>query len=88
MEFFDAWINKGIIDRLSVWVLSVTIILLSFIWFILGHINFNHQFDLLYYFDVIIKKDVADKDVVQITYTEAIDLLSGANKKFEFPVTH
>ncbi|KAG4933177.1 hypothetical protein JHK87_047179 [Glycine soja] len=30
--------------------------------------------------------DVADKDVVQITYTEAIDLLSGANKKFEFPV--
>ncbi|KAL2573501.1 hypothetical protein AAZV13_17G130600 [Glycine max] len=47
MEFFDAWINKGIIDRLS---------------------------------------DVADKDVVQITYTEAIDLLSGANKKFEFPV--
>ncbi|KAL3018992.1 hypothetical protein AAZX31_05G057600 [Glycine max] len=47
MEFFDTWINKGIIDRLS---------------------------------------DVADKDVVQITYTEAIDLLSGANKKFEFPV--
>ncbi|KAL2321570.1 hypothetical protein Fmac_025949 [Flemingia macrophylla] len=47
MEFFDTWINKGIIDRLS---------------------------------------DVAGKDVVQITYTEAIDLLSGANKKFEFPV--
>ncbi|TKY55450.1 Asparagine--tRNA ligase [Spatholobus suberectus] len=47
MEFFDTWIDKGIIDRLS---------------------------------------DVADKDVVQITYTEAIDLLSGANKKFEFPV--
>ncbi|XP_020226692.1 asparagine--tRNA ligase, chloroplastic/mitochondrial [Cajanus cajan] len=47
MEFFNTWINKGIIDRLS---------------------------------------DVADKDVVQITYTEAIDLLSGANKKFEFPV--
>ncbi|XP_027922249.1 asparagine--tRNA ligase, chloroplastic/mitochondrial isoform X1 [Vigna unguiculata] len=47
MEFFDTWISKGIIARLS---------------------------------------DVADKDVVQITYTEAIDLLSGANKKFEFPV--
>ncbi|XP_061341069.1 asparagine--tRNA ligase, chloroplastic/mitochondrial [Gastrolobium bilobum] len=47
MEFFDTWIDKGIIDRLS---------------------------------------DVADKDVVQITYTEAIDLLSRANKKFEFPV--
>ncbi|KAK7346729.1 hypothetical protein VNO80_21252 [Phaseolus coccineus] len=30
--------------------------------------------------------DVADKDVVQITYTEVIDLLSGSNKKFEFPV--
>ena len=32
-------------------------------------------------------KDVADKEVLQITYTEAIDLLSRANKKFEFPVT-
>ncbi|KAK7265930.1 hypothetical protein RJT34_33555 [Clitoria ternatea] len=30
--------------------------------------------------------DVADKYVVQISYTEAIDLLSRANKKFEFPV--
>ncbi|RDX87142.1 Asparagine--tRNA ligase, chloroplastic/mitochondrial [Mucuna pruriens] len=47
MEFFNTWIDKGIIDRLS---------------------------------------DVADKDVVQITYTEAIDLLTGTNKKFEFPV--
>ncbi|XP_027334210.1 asparagine--tRNA ligase, chloroplastic/mitochondrial [Abrus precatorius] len=47
MEFFNTWIDKGIIDRLS---------------------------------------DVADKDVVQITYTEAIDLLSRTNKKFEFPV--
>jgi aspartyl/asparaginyl-tRNA synthetase len=33
------------------------------------------------------EKDVADKDVLQITYTEAVDLLSRANKKFEFPVT-
>ncbi|XP_019447212.1 PREDICTED: asparagine--tRNA ligase, chloroplastic/mitochondrial-like [Lupinus angustifolius] len=30
--------------------------------------------------------DVADKDIVQITYTEAIDLLSRAKKNFEFPV--
>lgn len=35
----------------------------------------------------IYEKDVADKDVLQITYTEAIDLLSQAKKKFEFPVT-
>ncbi|XP_025701813.1 asparagine--tRNA ligase, chloroplastic/mitochondrial isoform X2 [Arachis hypogaea] len=47
MEFFNTWIDKGIIDRLS---------------------------------------DLANRDVVQITYTEAIDLLSRANKKFEFPV--
>ncbi|KAK2356231.1 asparagine--tRNA ligase [Trifolium repens] len=47
MEFFNTWIDKGIIDRLS---------------------------------------DVAEKDVLQITYTEAVDLLSRANKKFEFPV--
>ncbi|XP_058766544.1 asparagine--tRNA ligase, chloroplastic/mitochondrial-like [Vicia villosa] len=47
MEFFNTWIDKGIIDRLS---------------------------------------NVAEKDVLQITYTEAVDLLSRANKKFEFPV--
>jgi asparaginyl-tRNA synthetase len=33
------------------------------------------------------EKDVAEKDVLQITYTEAVDLLSRANKKFDFPVT-
>ncbi|CAK8562731.1 unnamed protein product [Lathyrus sativus] len=47
MEFFNTWIDKGIIDRLS---------------------------------------NVAEKDVLQITYTEAVDLLSRAKKKFEFPV--
>ncbi|CAL0331151.1 unnamed protein product [Lupinus luteus] len=47
MEFFDQWIDKGIIKRLS---------------------------------------DVADKEFVQITYTDAVDLLSRAKKKFEFPV--
>ncbi|CAL5197982.1 unnamed protein product [Lathyrus oleraceus] len=47
MEFFNSWIDKGIIDRLS---------------------------------------NVAEKDVLQITYTEAVDLLSRAKKKFEFPV--
>ncbi|KAJ7952506.1 Asparagine--tRNA ligase [Quillaja saponaria] len=47
MDFFNTWIEKGIIDRLS---------------------------------------DVAEKDFVQMTYTEAIDLLKQANKKFEFPV--
>ncbi|KAI4315256.1 hypothetical protein L6164_028086 [Bauhinia variegata] len=46
MDFFNTWIEKGIIDRLS---------------------------------------DVADKDFVQITYTEAINLLLRANKKFEYP---
>ncbi|KAF5729848.1 hypothetical protein HS088_TW20G00213 [Tripterygium wilfordii] len=47
MNFFNTWIEKGIIDRLS---------------------------------------DVAEKDFVQLTYTDAIDLLLRANKKFEFPV--
>ncbi|XVE65086.1 hypothetical protein DITRI_Ditri07aG0153900 [Diplodiscus trichospermus] len=47
MEFFNTWIEKGIIDRL---------------------------------------KDVAEKDFVQLTYSDAIELLLKANKKFEFPV--
>ncbi|XWS38576.1 hypothetical protein CRYUN_Cryun19dG0143300 [Craigia yunnanensis] len=47
MEFFNTWIEKGIIDRLN---------------------------------------DVAAKDFVQLTYTDAIELLLKANKKFEFPV--
>ncbi|GMN32813.1 hypothetical protein TIFTF001_003852 [Ficus carica] len=47
MEFFNTWIEKGIIDRLS---------------------------------------GVADKEFVQLTYTDAIELLQRTNKKFEFPV--
>ncbi|XP_062074745.1 asparagine--tRNA ligase, chloroplastic/mitochondrial [Humulus lupulus] len=47
MDFFNTWIEKGIIDRLS---------------------------------------DVAQKEFVQLTYTNAIELLLKAKKKFEFPV--
>ncbi|KAJ4954737.1 hypothetical protein NE237_011520 [Protea cynaroides] len=47
MDFFNTWIEKGIIDRLSY---------------------------------------VAEKDFVQLTYTDAIELLLRAKKKFEFPV--
>ncbi|XP_059657557.1 asparagine--tRNA ligase, chloroplastic/mitochondrial [Cornus florida] len=47
MAFFDTWIEKGIINRLS---------------------------------------DVAEKNFVQLTYTDAVELLLRANKKFEFPV--
>ncbi|KAF5477531.1 hypothetical protein F2P56_004163 [Juglans regia] len=47
MDFFNTWIEKGIIDRLS---------------------------------------DVAERDFVQMTYTDAIELLLKTNKKFEFPV--
>ncbi|KAF5177268.1 Asparagine--trna ligase, partial [Thalictrum thalictroides] len=47
MDFFNTWIEKGIIDRLS---------------------------------------NVAEKDFVQLTYTDAIELLLRAKKKFEFPV--
>ncbi|CAH8386754.1 unnamed protein product [Eruca vesicaria subsp. sativa] len=47
MEFFDTWIEKGIIHRLS---------------------------------------DVVEKDFLQLSYTDAIELLLKANKKFEFPV--
>lgn len=47
MEFFNTWIEKGIINRLS---------------------------------------DVAEKNFVQLTYTDAVELLLRANKKFEFPV--
>ncbi|KNA21477.1 hypothetical protein SOVF_042780 [Spinacia oleracea] len=47
MEFFNTWIEKGIINRLN---------------------------------------DVAVKDFVQLTYTDAVNSLLKANKKFEFPV--
>ncbi|KAL5999817.1 hypothetical protein ACLOJK_038103 [Asimina triloba] len=46
MEFFNTWIEKGIIDRL---------------------------------------RNVADKDFVQLTYTDAIELLLKSKKNFEFP---
>ncbi|CAK9173223.1 unnamed protein product [Ilex paraguariensis] len=47
MDFFNTWIEKGIINRLS---------------------------------------DVVEKNFVQLTYTDAIEFLLKANKKFEFPV--
>ncbi|CAH2078794.1 unnamed protein product [Thlaspi arvense] len=47
MEFFDTWIEKGIIQRLT---------------------------------------DVVEKDFLQLSYTDAIELLVKANRKFEFPV--
>ncbi|XP_042512386.1 asparagine--tRNA ligase, chloroplastic/mitochondrial [Macadamia integrifolia] len=47
MDFFNTWIEEGIIDRL---------------------------------------RYVAEKDFVQLTYTDAIELLVRAKKKFEFPV--
>ncbi|KAL0727683.1 hypothetical protein Bca4012_023776 [Brassica carinata] len=47
MEFFDTWIEKGIVHRLS---------------------------------------DVVEKEFLQLSYTDAIELLLKANKKFEFPV--
>ncbi|KAF8412424.1 hypothetical protein HHK36_000388 [Tetracentron sinense] len=49
MDFFNTWIEKGIVDRLS---------------------------------------DVAEKNFVQLTYTDAIELLLRAKKNFEFPVLH
>ncbi|GAY43540.1 hypothetical protein CUMW_075280 [Citrus unshiu] len=49
MDFFNTWIEKGIIDRLST---------------------------------------VAERDFVQLSYTDAIELLIKAKKKFEFPVMH
>ncbi|VAH45743.1 unnamed protein product [Triticum turgidum subsp. durum] len=47
MDFFDTWVEKGIIDRLN---------------------------------------NVAEKNSVQMSYSDAIKLLIGSNKKFEFPV--
>ncbi|KAK4362629.1 hypothetical protein RND71_017870 [Anisodus tanguticus] len=47
MDFFNTWIEKGIINRLS---------------------------------------DVVEKNFVQLTYTDAIELLLKAKKKFDFPV--
>ncbi|XP_022154023.1 asparagine--tRNA ligase, chloroplastic/mitochondrial [Momordica charantia] len=47
LDFFNTWIEKGVIDRLN---------------------------------------NLVEKDFVQLTYTDAIELLLRANKKFEFPV--
>uniref|UniRef100_A0A1D1ZCD0 asparagine--tRNA ligase n=1 Tax=Anthurium amnicola TaxID=1678845 RepID=A0A1D1ZCD0_9ARAE len=47
MDFFNTWIEKGIVDRLN---------------------------------------DVAVKDFVQLTYSDAVELLLKARRKFEFPV--
>ncbi|XP_058218583.1 asparagine--tRNA ligase, chloroplastic/mitochondrial isoform X1 [Rhododendron vialii] len=47
MDFFNTWIEKGIISRLS---------------------------------------DVVEKNFVQLTYTDAVELLLRTDKKFEFPV--
>ncbi|XP_074564686.1 asparagine--tRNA ligase, chloroplastic/mitochondrial isoform X2 [Curcuma longa] len=47
MDFFNTWIEKGIIDRL---------------------------------------KDVVEKDFIQLTYSDAVELLLSTKKKFEFPV--
>ncbi|KAF6141687.1 hypothetical protein GIB67_001239 [Kingdonia uniflora] len=47
MDFFNTWIEKGIIERLT---------------------------------------DVVEKDFVLLTYTDAVELLLKAKKKFEFPV--
>jgi asparaginyl-tRNA synthetase len=33
-------------------------------------------------------QDVVEKDFVQLTYTDAIELLLKSKKKFEFPVLH
>ncbi|KAL8477697.1 hypothetical protein ACS0TY_029842 [Phlomoides rotata] len=48
MDFFNTWIEKGIINRLS---------------------------------------DVVERNFVQLTYSDAVELLLKAKKKFEFPVT-
>lgn len=47
MDFFNTWIEKGIINRLS---------------------------------------DVVEKDFLELTYTDAVDILLKSNKKFEFSV--
>ncbi|WVZ65951.1 hypothetical protein U9M48_015231 [Paspalum notatum var. saurae] len=47
MDFFNTWVEKGIIDRLN---------------------------------------DVVQKNFVHLSYTDAVELLLGSKKKFEFPV--
>jgi len=47
MDFFNTWIEKGIIDRLN---------------------------------------DVVEKNFVHLSYTDAVELLLGSKKEFEFPV--
>lgn len=47
MDFFNAWVERGIVDRL---------------------------------------RDVVEKDFIQLTYTDAIEILLKAKRKFEFPV--
>lgn len=41
---------------------------------------------ILFFFLNSDQQDVAEKNFVQLTYTDAVELLLRANKKFEFPV--
>lgn len=41
---------------------------------------------MLFFWLFSIKQDVVEKNFVQLTYTDAVELLLKAKKKFEFPV--
>lgn len=64
----------------------ITVLYLMF-WLYMLTLITNIALMSLVFFCCSQEKGVADKDFVQITYTEAVDLLLGANKNFEYPVT-
>ena len=59
--------------------------LFSFLYFFLRTVVFPF-FIISFVTFVSGQQDVAEKQFVQLTYTEAVDLLLKAKKKFEFPV--
>lgn len=105
MEFFNTWIEKGIIKRLSVWVLAFSTISINLSthclqlspvspFALFQHFlrNVADIFNICihpkwFFFQLYGHQDVVEKKVVQLTYTDAIELLLKTKKKFEFPVS-
>lgn len=101
MDFFNTWIEKGIIQRLSV-LSSTYCSYFSFffyrwpVWCLISlHCfpNFVYRLSLNWYLYLVgtltlfcCWQDVVEKEFVQLTYSDAIEILLEAKKKFEFPV--
>lgn len=106
MDFFNTWVEKGIIERLSV--LSLTYNSLHFLVVFFESILIKQLICRVCYFSFskfcmqlqsdfcfisngcqlfcTAEQDVVEKEFVQLSYSNAIEILLKAKTKFEFPV--